>query len=256
MRSLALREDAPIEALASDQAAPENEEARRRRLRIHERRIERAVEMVATRFVRTWGFTTVSMVAQRFRLTTTGRAPRSVMARRALSGLRDLRWLDEEHEWFTLLDSDSPTSIAFAKIVAVLGTVDRQDLLLALGKRHSFGDAPERVVRAYLDELVSRHQWARAWSARTSSASAPTREERMVVECLRDAGGTAEIAVLRRAAEHNSISPDALIRTLSRSPLFVRVARGTFALVSHAPVGYTFGLVPRPQRFGQLAGAP
>jgi hypothetical protein len=231
MRRLAVHEDDPIEAPASDQAATENEDARRRRLRIHEKRIERAVEMVAIRFVRTWGFTTVEMVAQRFRLTTTGRAPRSVLARRALSGLRDLRWLDEEREWFTLLDSDSPTSIAFAKIVAVLGNVDREDLLLALGKRHSFGDAPERVVLAYLDELVSRHRRARVWSARTSSPSTPTPEERMVVECLRDAGGAAEIAVLRRAAERCSIPANALMRTLSRSPLFVRVARGTFGLI-------------------------
>jgi len=254
MRSLALREDVLIAGPVSDRVSTENQDARRRHHRIHERRVERAVEMVATRFVRTWGFTTVGMVATRFRLTTTGDAPRSVMARRALSSLRDLRWLDEEHEWFTLLDSDSPMGSAFAKIVAVFGTVDGQDLLLALGKRHSFGDAPERVVRAYLDELVSRHKRARAWSARTSSA--PTREERIVVECLRGAGGTGELAVLRRAAELNSISADGLMRTLSRSPLFVRVARGTFALISHAPVGATFGLAPRPQRFGQLAVAP
>jgi hypothetical protein len=231
MRSLALRRDALIDAAIYEKATTDDEEARRRRHQIHAKRIERAVERVATRFVRTWGFTTVGMVAQRFRLTTTCNAPRSVLARRALSGLRDLRWLDAEHEWFTLLESDSPTSTAFAKIVTVLGAVDRQDLLLALGKRHSFGDAPERVVGAYLDELISRHQRARAWSARPSDASDPTREERMVVECLRDAGGVAEISVLRRAAKTRLISAEALMRALSRSPLFARVARGTYGLI-------------------------
>jgi hypothetical protein len=223
MRSVALRDYAPSErngaAVVKD------------RLRIREEAVERAVARVATRFVRTWGFTTVGMVAQRFRLTTTSDEPRPVMARRALSRLRDLRWLDADHEWFTLVECDSPPSAALAKIMAVCGSVDLEDLVPALGKRHSFGDAPASVVRAYLDELVGRHERSRAWAAGPAIASALTRAEQVLVDSLRDAGGSADIAILRRDAARRSISEEILTRTLAQSPLFMRVSRGTYRVV-------------------------
>jgi hypothetical protein len=241
MRGLSLHVSAPVRSSLPDRIERDEKAADQRRLRSHQKSVERAVAMVAVRFVRTWGFTTVGMVSQRFRLTTTPNESRLAMARRALALLPDLRWLNPAREWFTLLESDSPTKAAFAKIVAITEGVDRRELVLALGKHHSFGDAPEDVVHAYLDELVSSHERSRAWAAGATNASVPTREEQMLIDSLRDTGGSADITVLRRDAQRGSISAEALTRTLSHSPLFVRVSRGTYRLI-----GDCFPVEPRP----------
>jgi hypothetical protein len=198
-----------------------------------------SVERAAVRFVRAWGFTTVGMVAEHFRLTTTTTAARLLatesrllITRRALARLRDLRWLDPTQEWFTLIDRDSRPKAAFAKILAVTGEVDREDLALALGKRHSFRDVPKDVVRVYLAELLANHGRARA---KPAPAVELTRVERILVEALEERGGRAEIEILRRAARPWSISASALKETLSGSPLFVRVEQGIYGLIG-APV--------------------
>jgi hypothetical protein len=231
MRSVAPRDHAPSEPTFPDRVEKGGELGRRPRAPLDEESIERAVSRVATRFVRTWGFTTVGMVSERFRLTTTCNEPRSVVARRALARFRDLRWLDAEHEWFTLLETESPPKAALAKIIAVTGSVPREDVLSALGKRHWFRDAPHDVVCAYLDELVRSHNRSRSWSASTTNESIPTREEQVLIDAFRSAGGSADLEILRRHARRSSISEEALTRTLSNSPLFVRVARSTYRLL-------------------------
>src|SRR5262245_44664574 len=104
--------------------------------------IASAVERTAARFVKRWGFSTASMVAGKFRLLSRATAPREVLARRALSALPGVTWLDPAREWFTLLDRPSAVREAIEKVVAVAGVVERAELEEALGKRHSFGGAP------------------------------------------------------------------------------------------------------------------
>jgi len=208
-----------------------------KRTRGNEETIARAVEMVAVRFVRTWGFTTVDMVSHRFRLTMAPTGSRSVMAREALTRLSDLRWLDPARQWFTLIGRESPMQAALAKVVAVSGCIDRDDILLALGKHHSFGQAPNGVVRAYVAELVGSQAWARPSGGGPTSASALTREERVLVDLLRCTGGSATTELLRHEAARHSIAPEALKRVLWRSPLFLRMARGSYRLVgTYAPI--------------------
>src|SRR5579863_2758613 len=52
--------------------------------RSRDEEIGRAVERTAVRFVRTWGFSTVEMVAARFRMTSKASVPRGSLARQAL----------------------------------------------------------------------------------------------------------------------------------------------------------------------------
>jgi hypothetical protein len=193
--------------------------------------VQRAVEAAAVRFVRTWGFTTVGMVAQRFRLTITTNESRLFMTRQAISRLPDLRWLDPICEWFTLIERDSRPKTALSKILAVSGDIDLEDLGLALGKRHSFRDVPHDVVRSYLAELVSHHVRV----AVPARAGALTRVENVLVDALHERGGCADIDVLRRDVKRRSITPAALKRTLSESPLFIRVAHGIYGIVG-API--------------------
>src|SRR6516164_4470649 len=80
-------------------------------------RIASAVERVGVRFVRAWGFSTVGMVAARFRIVDKVKAPREVLARRALAALPGILWLDPTREWFTLLDCESAMRAAIEKVV-------------------------------------------------------------------------------------------------------------------------------------------
>jgi hypothetical protein len=235
MRSVAPRDHAPDELSSADRVEKSGELGRRPRVALDEASIERGVARVAVRFTRCWGFTTVGMVSERFRLTTTCTESRSVVARRALALFRDLRWLDPAHEWFTLLEVESPPKAALSKIIAVTGGVPREDVLSALGKRHWFRDAPHDVVCAYLEELVRGHNQSRPWNAPTTSESIPTKEEQVLIGAFRSAGGSADLEILRRHAKRSSISEEALTRTLSNSPLFVRVARSRYRLLG-API--------------------
>jgi hypothetical protein len=196
--------------------------------------VERAVERTAVRFVRTWGFTTVGMVSQRFRLTTTTSEARREIAARALTRLPDLRWLDSDGEWFTLISRESPQKAALAKILATTSDVAREDLELALGKSHSFAHAPSGVVRAYIAELVANHGRSPS-TARAARASALTGVERVLVDVLHERGGQAEIELLRHETAHLAITGRALRRAIALSPLLLPVARGTYRLVG-APV--------------------
>jgi hypothetical protein len=191
--------------------------------------LDEAIDTTAARFVRAWGFTTVGMVARRFRLTTTTSESRLSIARRVLSRSSDLRWLDPICEWFTLIERDSKPKAALSKILSVRGHVDREELSQALDKRHSFRDVPNDVVRAYVSELVSHH--ARTAKRVPPDASALTRIETVLVDVLLERGGRAEIELLRRDVRRWSITAEALKRTLSESPLFIRVAHGRYGLI-------------------------
>jgi hypothetical protein len=199
--------------------------------------IDAAVGRTAARFVRTWGFSTVGMVAGKFRLLAKASAPREVLARRALSALRGITWLDPAREWFTLLDHPSAMREAIEKIVAVAGVVEREQLEEALGKRHSFGSAPPAVVRAYVEALAAR-------VLRPGSRGPTlTPEELVVLEAFERVGRTAGLPALR-AATRGRLAEPALAHVLRSSPLFLREARGTYRLV-----GSSFG-----PRYVTLAG--
>jgi hypothetical protein len=188
--------------------------------------IDRSIERTAIRFVKTWGFTTVEMVAARFRMLSRAPAPRASLTRQALRSLPDLQWLDPTREWFSLLDRDSAMRASLEKILGVVGVVEPDELALALGKRHSFGVAPPAVVSAYVEALSSRV----SRQGFVSENAALTTEEHVVLEALRHAGGLADLAELRQATR-GFISVPAMTRALQTSPLFLRVGRGKYRVV-------------------------
>jgi hypothetical protein len=185
---------------------------------------EHAIEITAARFVRTWGFTTVEMVASCFRLVRRSTEPRAVLARRAIERLPDLCWLDPTREWFSLLERDSPGKQALAKIAAVTAEVDGTELHLALGKRHAFRDVPPAVVDAYLAVLTRL-------APSTSRQDSLTREETALVMLLRADGGGAEVQTLRARAAELSFDVASISRTLRTSPLFLPAGRGRYRLI-------------------------
>jgi len=195
--------------------------------------VDRSVEAAAERFVRKWGFTTVGMVSLRFRLPGQVSESRLVITRRALGTLRDLRWLDREHEWFFLVDRPSPMKMAAAKIAAVVSDVapiGLGDLEIALGKRRSFLGAPRAVVQKYLAELM-REVMLLKRNGDLQEAWLPTTEERILVAALRDQGGRADIERLRRNSAEWAIGEATIVRTLRSSPLFLRAGRGNYRLI-------------------------
>jgi hypothetical protein len=183
---------------------------------------EHAIEITAARFVRTWGFTTVEMVASRFRLVRRSTQPRAVLARRAIERLPDLRWLDPSREWFSLIDCEAPAKAALAKIATVAEDIDPAELQLALGKRHAFRDVPPTVVQSYVEVL--------ARVARPAGA-ALTREETALVTLLRDEGGDADVQTLRARGADLGLDDAAIARTLKVSPLFLPGGRGRYRLI-------------------------
>jgi hypothetical protein len=193
-------------------------------------KISGSVERTAVRFVRTWGFSTVETVAGHFRILAKSPAPRASLARRALASLPDLAWLDPTREWFTLLDRDSMMRASIEKVVNALGVVDRDDLELALGKRHSFGAAPPRVVRAYVETLAARV----ARQGAICENVVLSLEEQTVLEAFERLGGAAELEPLRAETR---LQTTALRRVLDRSPLFLRASRASYRLVGAFAVG-------------------
>jgi hypothetical protein len=189
-------------------------------------RIASAVERAAVRFVRIWGFTTVETVAGHFRMLTPAPAPRASLARLALARLPDIVWLDPTREWFSLLDRAEGMRAALEKIRAAVGLVDVDELERALGKRHSFGEAPRAVVRAFVEAL----------SALPSCRELVTRltpEELTLLEAFESAGGAAHLDELR-AATRGRLPPVALARVLQASPLFLHTGRGAYRLVGRS----------------------
>jgi hypothetical protein len=189
---------------------------------------ERAIEITAARFVRTWGFTTIEMVAACFRLVRRSTEPRAVLARRAIERLPDLCWLEPTREWFSLLARDSPGKIALAKIAAVTTDVDGAELRLALGKRHAFRDVPPAVVDSYLGVLTRLPP---------STRHGLTPEETALVLLLRADGGSADVQTLRARAADLSLDGASVARTLRASPLFLPAGRGRTRLIG-SPRGY------------------
>jgi hypothetical protein len=192
---------------------------------------ERTIEQVAARFVRTWGFTTVDMVAARFRILKALVEPRAVLARRALERLPDLHWLDPTREWFTLTARPSTMTAAVAKVWATVGDVELDELRLALGKRHSFGGAPWGVIQTFLATLSHTSRVA------ADGAAACSWEEEVLVAMLRGTGGSDDLRSLRRRALDLGLDPRTLCRTLEASPLFLHTSRGQYRLVG-SPVGW------------------
>jgi hypothetical protein len=196
-----------------------------------DQKIGRAVERAAVRFVRSWGFSTVEMVASRFRMTTKATIPRASLARQVLVALPDVEWLDPAREWFTLLERESPMRAAIEKLMSAFPVIARADLEQALGKRHSFGAAPPAVVSAYVDALLGGV--SRRGAPRGRAALGP--EELLVLRALERLGGHAAVALLRETTR-GQLSPVALNRVLQTSPLFLHASRGAYRVAgSSAP---------------------
>jgi hypothetical protein len=127
-------------------------------------------------------------------------------------------------------------SSAVEKILGVAGVVERDELELALGKRHAFGEAPPTVVRAYVEALAARV--ARRRSARATL----TAEENVVLEALERAGGRTSLPELREATA-GRLALDALARVLRTSPLFLRESRAIYRLVGRAAGAFPYRYV-------------
>ena len=193
--------------------------------------VSAAVERVAARFVRTWGFTTVTMVGPRVILPWRSDLPRAVLVRDALADLADLEWLDPTREWFTLTARASHVRASIEKIYAVAGAVSQPELVAALSKRRSFANAPSPVVQAFVAAMSSRVR-----RARRPAAPRLTREEAILVALLRASGGQADIQSLVRRAEERGTPASLTTRVLKSSPLILHSWRGTYRLVG-APAG-------------------
>jgi hypothetical protein len=188
---------------------------------------ERAIRSVAERFVRTWSFTTVEMVAGRFRPSRPSTQTRTSIVRRALALMPELRWLDPACEWFSLLDCASPATATLDKIVSIFGPIDREELFAALDKRHTFRDVPHVVVQSYVSALLARPR------ATTAAAGARlSNEEHTLVALLDAAGGSLDTETLRHQAAARGFDAATVMRALQASPLFLRSGRGLYRLVS------------------------
>ena len=209
---------------------------------------ERAIRSVAERFVRTWSFTTVEMVAGRFRPSRPSTRTRTSLVRRALALMPDLCWLDPTCEWFSLLDCASPATATLDKIESLAGAqrLDREELFAALDKRHTFRDVPHVVVQSYLSALLARPRAATATAlARLSD------EERTLVALLNSAGGSLDTETLRHQAAARGFDAATVMRALQASPLFLRSGRGLYRLVS-VPFART-EVAPSPRQEATLA---
>jgi hypothetical protein len=209
---------------------------------------ERAIRSIAERFVRTWSFTTVEMVAGRFRPARPSTQTRTSIVRRALAVMPELRWLDPACEWFSLLDCASPATATLDKIAALAGAqgIDREELSAALDKRHTFRDVPHVVIQSYLSTLLARPR------ATTDAALARfSDEERTLVALLDAAGGSLDTESLRHQAAAFGLDAATVLRTLQASPLFLRSGRGLYRLVS-VPVART-EVAPAPRWEATLA---
>jgi hypothetical protein len=204
----------------------------------------------ATRQVNAWGLTEIDDVLDRVAIlgASVPAGMTVTIARRLLSALPQLRWLDERHIWFSFVGERSPFGRAIGKVFSIAHAVDVETLRAALAKHHHvIRRMPRPALESFLTEIAG---CGLSDGDVTAPASRPraslSKDERALVERLRALGGQAARAELEPPSAR---SPSALLawrRLVRRSPLVVPTTDGRLRLVGHGPVDVGAGLEPRP----------
>ena len=190
------------------------------------------VTATAARLVSFWGLSTVKSVIERVRVVK-GFDTSKAMVCRLLVALPQLRWLDDEMEWFSFAGDGSRLARAVGKVFAVCDRIDLAELRRALDKGRPRADrVPRGVLERYLSEIAGIEIDGRWLWRRAPGPAAPlTTDEATLVELLDRAGGDADVRSLRAGATARDIPAETVEAMLRDSPLFLRVTRLRIRLV-------------------------
>jgi hypothetical protein len=155
------------------------------------------------------------------------------MVCRLLVALPQLRWLDDEMEWFSFVGDGSRLARAVGKVFLVCDRIELAELRRALDKGRPRADrVPRGVLERYLSEIADVEIAGRWLRRRTREPPVPlTANEVALVELLDRAGGEADVRSLRVGATARDIPAETIETLLRDSPLFLRAGRLRVRLV-------------------------
>jgi hypothetical protein len=186
----------------------------------------------AARLISFWGLATVASIVHRVRLVKAFDT-RKAMVCRLLVALPQLRWLDDQMDWFSFAGDDSRLARAVGKVFAVCDRIDLRELRCALNKGRPRADrVPRAVLERYLSEIADVEidgRWLRRRAA--EPAVGLTASEAVLVDLLHRAGGRADVRALRAGASARDVAPETVEALLRDSPLFLHDARLCVRLV-------------------------
>jgi hypothetical protein len=206
----------------------------------------------ATRQVNAWGLTEIDDVLDRVAIL--GASDPAAMtvttARRLLSALPQLRWLDERHIWFSFVGERSPLGRAIEKVLSIADAVDVETLRDALAKHHHImRRTPRPALEVFLTAIAGCRLSDGILTAVSRPAASLSKDERALVERLRALGGQAAREELEPASARSASALLAWRRLVRRSPLVLPTADGRLRLVGHVEAGAGLvgaGLEQRP----------
>ncbi len=186
----------------------------------------------AARLVSFWGLATVQSVIDRVRLVKAFDTSKPMVCR-LLVALPQLRWLDDDMDWFSFAGDGSRLARAVGQVFAVCDRIALGELRCALDKGRPRADrVPRRVLERYLSEVAGVEidgRWLRRRAPEPTVAL--TANEAALVELLDRAGGEADVRALRAGASARGVPAETVEALLRDSPLFLRAARLRVRLV-------------------------
>ncbi len=190
------------------------------------------VTATAARLVSFWGLATVQSVIERVRVVKAFDTSKAMVCR-LLVGEPQLRWLDDEMDWFSFAGDASRLARAVAKVFAVCDRIELPELRRALDKgRPRAEHVPSGVLERYLSEIAGVELDGRWLRRRTLQGAVPlTTNEATLVDLLDRAGRQADVRSLRAGATARDIPAETVEALLRDSPLFVRATRLRVRLV-------------------------
>ncbi len=191
-----------------------------------------AVTATAARLVSFWGLTNVQSIIDRVRLVKSLDASKPMVCR-LLVALPQLRWLDDEMDWFSFTGDGSRLARAVGQVFAVCDRIELPELRWALDKGRPRAErVPRGVLERYLSEIAGVEIDGR-WLRRRAPEPAVTltAHETMLVDLLDRAGGEADVRALRAAAAMREVPAETVEALLRDSPLFLRRTRLRMRLV-------------------------
>jgi hypothetical protein len=193
-----------------------------------------AVGAAAIRMVQHWGLVGIDEVAARAE-TQTSKVISTETARRVVRALPRTCWLDgSDRRWFSLLGARSGALTAIGKVFAVADEVPLGELRAALVKAlPAIAEVPVEAFARYVVE-VARCTVAGDRARLARPAAVLTRPETTLLELLRAAGGSLDLATLRRRADAASLPDTTLGRLLRLSPLVLPIGRNCVRIVGGA----------------------
>lgn len=190
------------------------------------------VTATAARLVSFWGLATTQSVIERVRVVKAFDTSKAMVCR-LLVALTQLRWLDDEMEWFSFVGDGSRLARAVGKVFLVCDRIELAELRRALDKGRPRADrVPRGVLERYLSEIADVEIAGRWLRRRTREPPVPlTANEVALVELLDRAGGEADVRSLRVGATARDIPAETIETLLRDSPLFLRAGRLRVRLV-------------------------